>query len=176
MEYNTSKSHSHQHRPHHPQNRILTAKWSQIDRAIFQIYAAVEEDDFWSRCFFGSSRPFDMKVLDFSGREVIHLYRHLSMCRCCFTGWLQKVDISSPPDVPIGTVEQVWSCAGITYVLKDAHEEPVLRIEGPSWTFDCCRSVVFKVITTAKLRNGESVKLRTHSNRSIYMHDNRLSH
>lgn len=106
-----------------------------------------------------------MKVLDYSGQEVIHLYRHLAAYSCCCPCLMQKVEISSPPGMPIGTVEQEWSLLKPKFVLKDANGEPVLRIEGPFCTFDLCRSVVFKV--PQKLKIAEIAKVRTHSNHSI---------
>jgi len=110
------------------------------------IYSAQEESDCCSRLFCGPIRPFDMKIVDNFGKEVIHLNRPLACGMCCFPHCLQRIEVSAPPGTVIGTVEQEWSIWRPKFAIKDVSGQTVLQIEGPLCTFSLCGDVEFRVL------------------------------
>merc|ERR1719341_30128 len=77
-----------------------------------QVYFAAEDTDCCTRQCCGSSRPFDMKIMDNTQNEVIHLNRPLACSSCFFPCCLQSIEVTSPPGTVIGYVKQEWSiCA-----------------------------------------------------------------
>ncbi|KFM72046.1 Phospholipid scramblase 2, partial [Stegodyphus mimosarum] len=112
-----------------------------------KVYTAKEDTDCCTRNCLGSARPFDMKLKDMSGNEVIHLYRPLRctscLCFCC----LQKMEVMAPPGTVIGYVEQEWSILTPQFRVQNAAGETVLKIEGPICTFSICGDVEFKVLS-----------------------------
>ncbi|XP_015784441.1 phospholipid scramblase 2-like [Tetranychus urticae] len=119
-----------------------------------QIYSAIEDTTFFTRCCCGPMRPFNMKITDDEEREVINLYRPLACKHCCFPGCLQSMQVTAS-GVACGYIEQTWSLWQPRFNVCDASGETVLRIKGPSCTFSlgpfdlfsCCRDVKFKVLT-----------------------------
>lgn len=63
------------------------------------VYFAVEDTDCCTRNCCGPGRPFDIKILDNSGREVMHVqrpfrcYYNCCGCICC----LQELSVFAPP-------------------------------------------------------------------------------
>lgn len=112
-----------------------------------KIYFAGEESDCCTRNCLGSIRPFDMKIVDNFGNEVIHLYRPLACQLCCFPCCLQSIEITSPPGTVIGTVEQNWTFITPSFVVKNSAGDVILRIEGPCCTCRCCADVNFKILS-----------------------------
>lgn len=112
-----------------------------------KIYTAKEDTDCLTRNCLGTLRPFDIKIKDNAGNEVIHLNRPLRCescwCPCC----LQKLEVSSPPGTVVGYVTQEWSILTPTFRVENAAGETVLRIEGPICTFSICGDVEFKVLS-----------------------------
>uniref|UniRef100_A0A6M2CS89 Phospholipid scramblase n=1 Tax=Rhipicephalus microplus TaxID=6941 RepID=A0A6M2CS89_RHIMP len=112
-----------------------------------KVYKAVEDTDCCSRNCCGPNRPFDIKLTDNAGNEVIHLQRDLRCSSCCFPCCLQKLEVSSPPYTPIGYVAQEWSICVPKFRVENAEGETVLRIEGPFCTWSICGDVEFKVLS-----------------------------
>jgi len=112
-----------------------------------KVYFAAEDTDCCTRNCCGPSRPFDMKILDNSGNEVMHLYRPLrcQSCWCCCC--LQELEVSSPPGTVIGYVIQDWSICAPKFSVQNAARDTVLKIEGPICTFSMCGDVEFKVLS-----------------------------
>jgi len=113
-----------------------------------QVFKAKEDTNCINRQCCGPARPFDMKLTDNHGNEVIHLDRPLRCSTCCFPCCLQKMEVQSPPGTVIGTLEQDWSILHPKYTIRDERGNPVLKIQGPICTWSCFGSdVEFKVLT-----------------------------
>lgn len=112
-----------------------------------KVYKAVEDTDCCSRNCCGPNRPFDIKLTDNAGNEVIHLQRDLRCSSCCCPCCLQRLEVSSPPYTPIGYVVQEWSILTPKFRVENAEGECVLKIEGPFCTWSICGDVEFKVLT-----------------------------
>ncbi|XP_072944272.1 phospholipid scramblase 2-like isoform X2 [Epargyreus clarus] len=110
-----------------------------------KVYFAKEDTDCCTRNCCGPSRPFDMKILDNFGNEVIHLYRPLACSGCCFPCCLQTLEVYSPPGTLIGTIEQVWTICKPCYVVKDVNNDVLLKIKGPICTCSCLSDVDFDI-------------------------------
>ncbi|KAF4519485.1 hypothetical protein B566_EDAN010094 [Ephemera danica] len=113
-----------------------------------EVYNAKEDTGCLNRICCGTLRSFDIKILDNSKNEVIHLYRPLRCQSCFFPCCLQNMEISSPPGNVIGRVEQEWSLLTPKYRILDAAGNIVFRMKGPICHCSCCgRDVNFKVTT-----------------------------
>lgn len=123
-------------------------KYQIFDNTGREMFYAGEDNDCCTRNVCGSKRPFDMKIIDRSGMEVIHLYRPLGCGSCCFPCCLQSIEIHSPPGNIVGRVEQEWTCIIPQFKIKDAAGNVVLRIKGPCCTMSCCGTdVEFQVLS-----------------------------
>ncbi|XP_022914407.1 phospholipid scramblase 2-like isoform X2 [Onthophagus taurus] len=112
-----------------------------------KVYYAVEDNDCCTRNCCGPLRPFDMKILDNYGHEVIHLHRPLACDSCLFPCCLQSMEVSSPPGNVVGSVEQEWTLCCPSFKVNNSSGETVLRIEGPFCTMSICGDVEFKVMS-----------------------------
>ncbi|XP_023223588.1 phospholipid scramblase 2-like isoform X2 [Centruroides sculpturatus] len=112
-----------------------------------KVYFAAEDNDCLTRNCCGPMRPFDMKILNNFGNEVLHLNRPLRCDSCWFPCCLQKMEVSSPPGTVIGYVTQEWSILVPKFRIENAAGDSVLRIEGPFCTFSICGDVEFKVLS-----------------------------
>ena len=72
---------------------------------LFFFFLHIDTDCCTRQCC-GPARPFDMKILDNSQREVIHLNRPLRCTGCCCPCFLQEVEVTAPPGTPIGYIVQ----------------------------------------------------------------------
>ena len=59
-----------------------------------QVYMAKEHSDCCARQCCGPIRPFEMRLTDNHGNEVIHLERPLACTSCCFPCCLQQMEAS----------------------------------------------------------------------------------
>lgn len=117
-----------------------------------KVYYAKEESNFCARNCCGSLRGFEMRIVDNTGRHVIHLDRPYACQSCCCPCCLQTMEVFSPPGCLIGSIEQNWSLIFPSFTIKNAHGDVVLRIKGPCCTSNCCCSdVEFDVLSS----NGE---------------------
>lgn len=112
------------------------------------IFFAAEDSNCCVRNCCGPIRPFGMKIMDNSGREVMFIDRPLKCDNCWFPCCLQTMEIMAPPGTTIGYVIQEWSILYPKFRIENATHECVLRLEGPAcrWNF-CCGDVVFKVLS-----------------------------
>ena len=60
-----------------------------------QVFKAKEDTNCINRQCCGPARPFDMKLTDNHGNEVIHLDRPLRCSTCCFPCCLQKMEVTN---------------------------------------------------------------------------------
>ena len=116
------------------------------------IFLALEDTDCCTRMCCGPQRPFDMRILDHSQREVIHLERPLrceACCfPCCFPCCLQELDVFAPPRHLIGRIVQEWSCLRLLFRVETASGQRVFQIVGPICTMSLfCDDVEFEVMS-----------------------------
>ncbi|XP_015784200.1 phospholipid scramblase 2 [Tetranychus urticae] len=116
-----------------------------------KVYTANEDTDCCTRCCCGSARAFDMKILDYQKREVLHLYRPLRCQSCWFPCCLQRMEVTASGNL-CGYVEQSWSLCFPKFRVCNAAGDTVLRIEGPFCTFSFCGDVEFQVLS----RDGDT--------------------
>lgn len=109
-----------------------------------QIYFAAEDTNCCTRQCCGNNRCFDMKILDNTQKEVIHLHRDLRCTTCWCPCFLQKMEVTAGGQT-IGYVCQTWSPCFPKFSVQDAKGDVVLRIEGPFCTCNCCGDVEFDV-------------------------------
>jgi len=113
-----------------------------------KVFYAGEESDCCTRNCCGPLRPFDMKIIDNFGNQIMNLHRPLACDSCCCPCCLQSMEVTAPPGTIIGVVEQQWSILFPKFAIKDPTGEVILRIEGPFCTSSCCcQDVEFKVLT-----------------------------
>lgn len=111
-----------------------------------KVYYAVEDNDCCTRNCCGPIRPFDMKIMDNTQREVIHLYRPLRCDSCLCPCLLQQMEVSANGSI-IGYVTQEWSICVPKFKIENASGDCVLRVEGPVCTYGVCGDVEFQVLT-----------------------------
>ncbi|KAH8398739.1 hypothetical protein KR222_002138, partial [Zaprionus bogoriensis] len=123
------------------------------------VYSAFEESDFCSRNCLGSSRAFEMKILDNFQNEVLHLSRpfRCELC-CCFPSCMNTMEVSAPPGQFIGRVDQVYSFLRTMFHVKNSFGDVVLRIEGPICPWKCCSDVNWKVFSVNNEQIGKITK------------------
>ncbi|CAF1139604.1 unnamed protein product [Rotaria sordida] len=114
-------------------NLSMQAKYGIFNNRGEQLFSAFEE----SNLFGINGREFTMHVLDNYSRELIRVHResqNCSGCYCCGScqSCMQHATVECPPEQIIGTVQQEGSSSGMNYVIKDAHDTPMLTIMGPS--------------------------------------------
>ncbi|XP_042890061.1 phospholipid scramblase 2-like isoform X2 [Penaeus japonicus] len=112
-----------------------------------QMYFAAEDTDCCTRQCCGPNRPFDMKIMDNSQNEVIHLNRPLACDSCLFPCCLQSIEVTSPPGTVIGSVHQEWSILAPKFTVRNSSDDVILRIEGPCCTYSFCGDVEFQVLS-----------------------------
>jgi len=116
------------------------------------IFYAIEKSDCCNRCCLGNLREFDIRITNFSGKELIGLQRHVSgqgiFCWCC----LQSINVAFPTGNAIGSVEEIWSFCNTILAVKDNSGQKIYVIKGPDActlkfcppTF-CCNDIVFEI-------------------------------
>lgn len=102
------------------------------------MFWAKEINDVCTRKCWGSSRPFEMRILDSHKKELIHVSRSLACTLPCSPICRQSMEVSSPPGKVIGTIQQEWTVFENNFKIKNQTGETVLRIEGPLLTANCC--------------------------------------
>ncbi|KAF8791906.1 phospholipid scramblase 2-like [Argiope bruennichi] len=122
------------------------------------IYTAREDTGCCTRNCCGSCRPFDLKIKNNYGTEIIHLSRDLRCSFCCFPCCLQRLEVFAPPGQFIGAVVQKWSIFKPQFQIENESGDAVLKIEGPFCTFSFCGSVNFQVLSTDGIEVGKISK------------------
>ncbi|XP_069753492.1 phospholipid scramblase 2-like [Narcine bancroftii] len=102
-----------------------------------QIFFAAEENDFCTRNCCGNMRPFDMKILNPFGQEVMNVYRPLKCTGCCCPCCLQEMEVMAPPGQTIGYIIETWSMCLPKFTVQNEKREPVLKINGPCCACGC---------------------------------------
>ncbi|XP_071165696.1 phospholipid scramblase 1-like isoform X2 [Mytilus edulis] len=112
-----------------------------------RVYQAVEDTCCCTRNCCGSTRPFDIKIMDNRNTEVIHLSRGLRCSSCWCPCCLQRVTVEAPPGQVVGYVSQAWSLCKPRFKIENAEGETVLRIKGPCCQWEMCGDIEFDVHT-----------------------------
>ncbi|XP_066266652.1 phospholipid scramblase 1-like [Branchiostoma lanceolatum] len=112
-----------------------------------KVYFAAEDNDCCSRQCCGNIRSFEMKIMDNSQNEVIHLSRPLRCMHCMWVCCLQELEVQSPPGTTVGWVKQTWHPFLPKFVVQSAAGETVLTIEGPCLNCSFCGDVEFDVMS-----------------------------
>lgn len=110
-----------------------------------RVYFAAEDTCCCTRNCCGNERPFEMKIMDNAGREVVHLSAPCRCDTCWFPCCLKKVEVQAPPGQTVGFVRQAWSVCKPKFKIQNANDETVLLIEGPCFTCSICGDVEFQV-------------------------------
>ncbi|XP_037722531.1 phospholipid scramblase 2-like [Drosophila subpulchrella] len=125
-----------------------------IQNALGQkVFYAVEDTNCCTRnCC--PERPFHMKIFDtYLKNEVIHMHRPLGCSSICCPCCLHSIEISAPPGMVIGKIQEEWSICRPCFRILNPSGDLVLRIEGPACFCSMCRNVNFNVISL----DGEKV-------------------
>ncbi|KAK5638827.1 hypothetical protein RI129_013122 [Pyrocoelia pectoralis] len=112
-----------------------------------RVYYAKEKSDAFARNCCKAQRSFEMKVFDNFGKEVIHMNRPFACQAFCFFCCLQSMEVFSPPDTPIGTIEQECNLFTPGFTIKNGDGDIVLRIKGPCSLLSCCSDSDFKILS-----------------------------
>lgn len=109
----------------------------------FQIFQANECSECFTRCCYGSNRPFNMKVFDFPlQREVMHFKRPCTFSGFCGPHFPESLKVSAVGQM-FGRIEEDLDYP--QFVVKNLFDEIVLRIEGPSCKHPTGGNVEFQV-------------------------------
>ena len=96
------------------------------------VYYAVEVNNFLTINYFGSSRPFDMIILDNYRREVLRINRPFRPEGFGFAGIVQVIEVRSAVGQLLGQVIEIWRMCGAQFRVNNASGQTVLWIEGPA--------------------------------------------
>ncbi|XP_043926049.1 phospholipid scramblase 2-like [Protopterus annectens] len=110
-----------------------------------RVYFAAEENDCCTRNCCGPGRPFSMKIIDNTGREVISLNRPCRCSSCLFPCCLQELEVQAPPGVTVGYVAQQWHPCLPKFSIQNERKEDMLKITGPCVVCSCCSDIDFEV-------------------------------
>merc|ERR1711962_124704 len=95
-----------------------------------QNFRLKEDSNALSRQWHGSSRSFNILVLDNYDRHIAHFYRPFKW-KCCGYS-MQEIEIESPPGNIIGFVRQEYTCCGSRFTVFDADKTtPLIKIVRP---------------------------------------------
>ncbi|XP_033237524.1 phospholipid scramblase 1-like [Drosophila pseudoobscura] len=133
-------------------------KYTILNASGQKVFYAVEDSDCCTRNCCATSRPFHLRILDNSPREIIHMHRPLACSACCFPCCLQSIEVSAPPGNVIGTIEQEWSICSPSFRILNHIGDTVLRIEGPLCTYSLCGDVEFNVVSLTGEKIGKISK------------------
>ncbi|KAL3290076.1 hypothetical protein HHI36_023445 [Cryptolaemus montrouzieri] len=111
------------------------------------IFLAAENSTICGYACCSSHRRYEIKIMDNFGKEVMHLYHPQNCVLCCFPPFLQRIEVFSPPDNLIGTVEQDYSFFNINFSIKDQYTVTVLKIKGPVFANCCCQDIHYRIIS-----------------------------
>lgn len=110
-----------------------------------QVFFAAEESDACSRQCCGPNRSFTIHITDNMGQEVIRVVRDFKCgAGCpwcaCIGALAHEVTIEAPPGQVVGYVRQGQSWCPPKYSIRDANQQEILRMEGPTCmiTGPCC--------------------------------------
>ncbi|XP_045707926.1 phospholipid scramblase 4 [Phyllostomus hastatus] len=123
------------------------------------VYVVIEDTDDFSRNAYRTLRPFILRVMDFTGREIMTMQRPFRCTCCCFCcpSTRQELEVQCPPGVTLGFVLDHWNLCRAVYSVQNEKKETVLRIRGPCSTYGCGSDSVFEVTSLDGVSNIGSI-------------------
>ena len=85
---------------------LLVKSFRICNDKLNQSYPFFVENDCCTRQCCGTNRSFNMKIADNRNQEILRLNRPFRCTSCCCPCCLQELEVSSPPETPIGYVIQ----------------------------------------------------------------------
>eukprot|EP00794_Sanderia_malayensis_P010642 gene10642-11770_t len=114
-----------------------------------QVYYAHEESDFCAHHWLDSTRPFEMGVFDFSGKEVLHMSRPFRCAGMMLPPCLDEFTITSSDGRLLGTVKQKFGWCLPRFDVLDHNDQVIFNIKGPC-THCRCDEVPFKIYSVGE--------------------------
>ncbi|XP_015587206.1 phospholipid scramblase 2 isoform X2 [Cephus cinctus] len=111
------------------------------------IFQVEEESNVCSRCCCGNNRPFDMKIINSSMREVLTVSRPLRCNTCLCPCFLQEMEVFAS-GTKLGSVVQNWNPFRPSYSVNDSNGNTILMIKGPMCMLCPWYDVNFKVLSS----------------------------
>lgn len=110
------------------------------------VFLAFEQNTWLKINCGGANRDFEMKILNDSNDEILHLSRPLTF-KCCMlsSSILQKIDVYEPVGSIIGSIEEEWAFINPKLNIKNAYGDTILYIQVPICTYAITKDVDFKV-------------------------------
>jgi len=128
------------------------------------VYTAEEDSGCLCRNCCGPIRPFEMRIKDGNGREVINMHRPYRCTSCVYLCFLQSMKIkSSITGETLGKISQKWHPIYPRFSIMDGSffREEKLQVHGPFWTMSClCQDIKFQILDTEGNEIGEIYKER----------------
>ncbi|XP_030372172.1 phospholipid scramblase 2-like [Scaptodrosophila lebanonensis] len=118
------------------------------------VYMAFGDTDGCARLCYGSERPFEIRIVDTSKQEVIHLSRPSACGPCC----VENLEVTAPPGNIVGSIEQELTLLSPSFKVKDHLGDTVMRIEGPFSTTSFFGDVDFDIVTLSGTKVGKISK------------------
>ncbi|XP_048000694.1 phospholipid scramblase family member 5-like isoform X2 [Leguminivora glycinivorella] len=121
-------------------------------------YSVLEENTWWLGFLCYGLRPCQLKILNKAGEEVIRILRPFAFTTRVTPCQLQRMQVYSPPDKLIGTIEQIWTPVKPCYFIKGPDGENLFSVQGPSNTLGIYRDLHFDIVGPAGVRVGSTWK------------------
>lgn len=145
------------------------------------IYAASEYSTERNRLIWGSSRPFQMHLIDKTHQEALLFHRKLSLgFMCCQP---KSLEVWVPPGNVLGRIVQSPTILAPEFFIEDGVTgNPIFCIEGPKNTGVCCfclpKETYFKIHSGGELRASIDRKWMSGKSQyttNIYFSDSKLT-
>ncbi|KAM6223870.1 phospholipid scramblase 4 [Rhynchocyon petersi] len=115
--------------------------WDQM------VYIVNEDTDDFTRNAYQSLRPFVLRVIDCTGRQIMTMQRPFRCSCCCFCcpSARQEMEVQCPPGVTIGYVAEHWNLCRAVYSIQNEKKESMMSVRGPCSTYGCGSDSVFEI-------------------------------
>ncbi|XP_063630297.1 phospholipid scramblase 3-like [Cydia splendana] len=121
-------------------------------------YSVLEENTWWLGFLCYGLRPCQLKIFNKVGDEIIRILRPFAFTTRVTPCQLQRMEVYSPPDTLIGTVEQIWTPMKPCYSIKGPDGEDLFSVQGPANTLGIYRDLHFEIVRPAGDRVGSTWK------------------
>ncbi|XP_075987388.1 phospholipid scramblase 2-like [Anticarsia gemmatalis] len=122
------------------------------------LYTIEEENSWWVGYLCYGLRPLQLRVTNSEGTEVMRINRPYACTSRVLPCQLQTMEIFSPPEQLIGSVEQQWSAVKPLYLVKNVSGDHVFWIRGPYVTLSFFRDVQFQIQRADGMQVGATCK------------------
>ncbi|XP_061724686.1 phospholipid scramblase 3-like [Cydia pomonella] len=121
-------------------------------------YSVLEENTWWLGFLCYGLRPCQLKIMNKAGDEIIRILRPFAFTTRVTPCQLQRMEVYSPPDKLIGTIEQIWTPMKPCYSIKGPDGEELFSVQGPANTLGIYRDLHFDIVRPAGDRVGSTWK------------------